>query len=273
MGRVLGLIGVLLAVCGLVACGSGDGASDVLSSQDVAAAAARTADVETYRASFEGTTEASGQTLRVSGEGEFEAKSKRGHMTLTSSVAGSEFDTQIVMAWPLVYMRFPPELGAQLPRGKQWVRFDMQKIGEKLGFDFQQLMQAGQADPSQGLSYLRGVTNIETVGEEEVRGIETTHYRGVVDFHRVADELPEARKSIERLIELTTLARIPTDVWVSADGLVRRLKYVYDDMRLAPGQSADMTIEMELYDFGAQVNVQEPPAEEVVDLQKLIENR
>lgn len=271
MRRALGLVLVILAACTPLACGNGETANEVLSPQDVAAAAARTAEVATFRASLESTIEASGQTMQTSGEGEFAAKGKRGHMTVTSSLEGSEFEMELVMAWPVMYMRFPPELGAELPPGKHWVSFDMQKLGEKLGFDFQQLMQADQTDPLQGLAYLRRLTDLETVGEEDVRGVETTHYRGVVDLRRVADEVPGMKTSIERFIELTKVERVPAEAWLSADGLVRRIKFAYDDMQLAPGQSADMTMQMELYDFGAAVTVEEPPADEVVGLQKLMQ--
>jgi LppX_LprAFG lipoprotein len=237
---------------------------------DVAAAVQKTEHIATYKASFEGATESAGQTVQTTGEGEFDAKSKRGHMNLTSTIAGTGVDMELVMAWPLMYMRFPPELGAQLPPGKDWVKFDMERLGKQLGFDLQQLMQAGQADPTQGLGYLRGMTNVTAVGTEEVRGVETTHYRGVVDFHRLAIELPEARDSIEQLMKLAKVDRVPTDVWVGHDGLVRRMKYTYD-MQLS-GQPTKTTMQTDLYDFGTDVHVTIPPDDTTVDITQLIGN-
>jgi hypothetical protein len=270
MRRALGLIVVLLAACGLVACGSGDGASDVLSPEDVAAAAARTAKVETYKASFESVISVGGQTVKQNGEGEFAAKGKRGSLTMTTSGAGADLEMQMVVAWPVIYIRFPAGSGAELPPGKEWVGVDMQKLGEKLGFDFNELMQANQSDPAQGLAYLREVADLETVGTEEVRGIETTHFRGVVDLRRVAEEVPEAKDSVERLIELSKVDRVPSEVWVSADGLIRRIKFSYDNMRPPGARPMDMTMQMELYDFGARVSIEEPPAAEVIPLQRLL---
>lgn len=270
MRSALGLIVVLLAASVLVACGSGNGASDVLSPEDVTAAAARTAEVETYRVSFENTISVGGETVEQTGGGEIVAKGKRARLSMESSIHGTEFEMDMVLVWPVMYMRFSPELGAQLPPGKEWVELDLQRLGEKMGLDYSELMQANQSDPAQALAYLRQVADLETIGSEEVRGIETTHFRGVVDLHRVAEEVPEAKDSVERMIELSGLERIPTEVWVSADGLVRRIKLSYEHMRMPSAPPMDMTIRMELYDFGVAVTVEEPPADKVISLQELM---
>ena len=47
---------------------------------------------------------------------------------------------------------------------------------------------SGASDPTQVLGYLRSVsTSIQRVGTERVRGVETTHYRAVVDYAKMAD--------------------------------------------------------------------------------------
>lgn len=267
--RTLVLFTLALAALPL-ACG-GDGLSPEAA---VAEAATKTAKSETYRASFTGSMTGFGtQTLRMTGTGEFDAGGKRARMTVAYDIAGQEFELEMAMDLPLMYMRFPPEFGAQLPSGKSWIKFDLQNLGEQLGFDFQQLMQASQADPSQGLEYLRGVSDVETVGEESVRGVDTTHYQGVIDLRQVAKEFPDAKESIDRIIELTTVDRVPADVWVDGDGFVRRMRLDYQGMRFAPGQRGDMTMTMELYDFGAEVDVEPPPDDEVIDIQELLNQR
>jgi hypothetical protein len=271
MRKVLALVLALLAVALPIACGSGDSASEVLTPEDVAAAAARTAEVESYRTSFEGTIQAAGESVEMSGEGEFASEGKRGSMTMNMSVQGQDLTMDMVIAWPAFYMRFTPELRADLPAGKEWVKFDIQKLGKEFGVDFNELMQASQSDPTQALEYLRRVSDLKTLGQEDVRGVETTHFRGEVDLKRVAAEAPPAtRDSVERVLELSGLDRLPTEVWVSSDGLVRRMKYTYADMRSPGAPPIDMTMQMELYDFGVAVDVTEPPADQVVDLQELM---
>lgn len=268
MRRTLALFALALAALPL-ACGGGELSPEAA----VAQAATKTAKAETYRTSLTGTmTGFTPQTLRMTGTGEVDASSKRARMTIAYDVAGQKFEAEVAMDWPVMYMHFPPELGAQLPSGKSWIKFDLQKIGKQLGVDLQQLMQVSQADPSQGLQYLRGASNVERVSEESVRGVDTTHYRGTIEFRRVAKEFPELKESIERLIELSTVERVPTDVWVDDDGLIRRMRLDYQNMRFAPGQpQGDMTMTMELFDFGADVDVEPPPDDEVIDLQELIQ--
>ena len=271
MRRIVSFVAVLLASSTPLACGAGDTASDLLTPEDVAAAAARTADIETYRASFEGTMEVGGTTVEMSGGGEFVAKGKHARMTMSYSGAGAGFEMEAVMIWPVFYMRFPAELGSQLPAGKEWVKFDMQKLGKELGIDLNDFMrQANQWDPVQVFAYLQKVADLETVGTEEIRGIETTHFRGAVDLHRVAEAYPELKDSIEAMIELTGDDPMPMEVWVSADGLMRRAKQTYVSMQSPGVPPVDMMMQMEFYDFGVAVDVTEPPADKVIPLQQLM---
>jgi hypothetical protein len=160
MRRILFLIVSVLAVCTPIACGAGESANDVLTPEDVVAAAARTAEVETYRASFEGSVKAGGQTVEMDGEGAFAAKGKKGSVSMTSSIQGMEIKLDMVMVWPLMYIRFPAGADSELPSGKEWVQYDMQKLGKELGVDFNELMQASQSDPSQALAYLQKVADL-----------------------------------------------------------------------------------------------------------------
>jgi hypothetical protein len=87
----------------------------------------------------------------------------------------------------------------------------------------------------------------------------------------VASQFPELKESIESIIELSKVESVLTDVWIDDDELVRRMRLAYQDMQFAPGQQGDMTMTMELYDFGVEVEVEPPPANEVIDLQELIQ--
>jgi hypothetical protein len=258
---------VLTVALGASACGG----ESVSPQAAVAQAATKTAESETYRTSITASmTGFAPQEVRMTGTGEVDAVSQRMHMTVNYDFAGQTFGAEMAMDWPVIYMRFPAELAIPLPKGKSWIKFDLQKAGKELGIDFQQLMQAGQADPSQGLQYLRGASDVEEVGEESVRGVDATHYRGTVDFRRVARQFPELKESIENIIELSKVESVPTDVWIDDDGLVRRMRLAYQDMQFAPGQQGDMTMTMELYDFGVEVDVEPPPKDEVVDIQELL---
>ena len=253
----------MVLAAGLAACGSQTAAQPA--PQDaIVLAASKTADAGTYKADLSGTVDAVGQSLQMSGTGEFDAKQRRGSMSLSMTGAGQNIDMQMVYAYPIIYMGFPPELASELPTGKSWVKMDLGKLGRQAGVDFGQLMQTAQADPSQGLEYLQGAADVQAVGDEDVRGVPTTHYRGVVDLASLAAKNPELKPSIDELVQKAGISRIPVEVWIDENEFVRRMK---ETLRAA---GVATTMSVDLYDFGSSVNVEEPPATDVVDLGQLI---
>jgi hypothetical protein len=261
------LAGLSIAACG----------SEELSPQAaVAEAADKTSDAGSARVSFTGTVAGiPGGPFTMTGEGEFAGQ--RGRMTFDMSDfaegTGGAFggEMEMVMDRFVIYMKFPPELAAQLPGGRPWLKIDLKQAGKELGIDFEELMQFQQADPTQSLQYLRGASeDFEEIGSEEVRGVETTHYRGTVDLHKVAEQAPEdARAAFERVIDLVGVDEMPFEVWIDDEGLARRMKYE-QPLPAADGSQGRMELTMEMYDFGVEVDVEPPPANEVTDLQELI---
>jgi hypothetical protein len=242
----------------------------------VADAATKTTDAGSYRAEFsiamEGLTP---EPVTMTGEGLFDAKKQLGRMTFDMSELGKAAggpdlgEAEMIFERFVVYMRFP-FLQRLQPNLKPWIRFDLEKLGEQQGVDLAGLQQLNQSDPSQALAYLKAASGgVEKVGEEEVRGVETTHYRMTVDLRKVAKQIPEQKANVERVIETSGIEKIPTEVWVDGDGLVRRMKLHYENMQLAAGQKGDMTMTMELFDFGVPVDVELPPAGQVMDLSEL----
>jgi len=253
---------ILLAV-GLAACG-GQTASQPAPQDAVVLAASKTNDAGTYKADMTGTVDAAGQSLEMTGTGEVDAKQQRGNMSMKMSGVGQDIQMEMVYAFPIIYMRFPPSLATGLPAGKSWVKMDLDKLGQQAGIDFGQLMQSAQADPSQGLQYLQGATDVQAVGDEDIRGVATTHYKAFVDLNSLADKNPALKPTIDQLVEQTGLSRIPVEVWVDDQNFVRRMKETLD----TAGASTEFTID--LYDFGTPVTVTEPPAKDVVDFADLI---
>jgi hypothetical protein len=116
----------------------------------------------------------------------------------------------------------------------KWTKLDLPKGAAGAGTGFSQL------DPTKLLDYLRRVSNnVTNEGTETVRGVETTHYRATID-------LPGG-------------GSLPIDVWIDDQGYARKATLNADV------SGASFNVVFEMYDFGAPVNVQAPPADEVTD--------
>jgi hypothetical protein len=74
---------------------------------------------------------------------------------------------------------------------------------------------------------------------------------------------------VKRIAELTGLERFPQEVWVGSDGRIRRLALEYSVR--PPGVDGKVTTELtiELYGFGAPVEVDIPPEDEVADFTEI----
>jgi hypothetical protein len=255
----------LLAVLLLAACGG-----DALSPRDALVQAQRkTAQVKTYRMSLTGTTTIpQAGRLDFEGNGEFDATARRGHTAMDMEQVG---EVEVVMDKLVMYLRMDL-LRQQAPELKPWIELDLQRVGKEVGVDFQSLMQLGQQqNPTQSLQQLRAAGEVEEVGEELVRGEETTHYRTTVDLERQAQLVqrnnPRAADSIRNTVKLTGQRKVPMEIWVDGDQLVRRMKWT---QKLPAGdEKATTTTTMELYDFGADVEIELPPPNQVTTFEEL----
>jgi len=267
MRRLGGLAALvaLLAACGGNGNGNGGGDADAPPAGEaatpVAAAAVATAEAESYRSSIVLEYESSDGPVRIAGEGEFQAEPPRGRLTMQVAQAGSRTDvagTEIVYDGRVLYMAAP---GAAAGPERRWVAVDLGedgRLGQFGGFD--------RTDPAQALAYLQVADEVEEVGTEEVRGAQTTQYRVIVDLREAAERSSEYRAVIEQSLEAGGAAEVPADVWVDGDGRVRRVRMVYENVPTAEGAPADVTVTTELYDFGADVNVEPPPRDQVLNL-------
>ena len=168
----------VLLICALAplaaACGAED---DVKSAVDpVAQAATKTQNAGTVEVAMTGKVSAAGQEIPLNGEGAFDLKGKRGHLTLTTSVPGQgDVEVEEIIDGLVLYMR-SDALSQGLPGAKKWLKIDLKEAGKKTGVDLAQLQQlsGGSSDPTQFLSYLSKAGDVEKVGTEDVNGTSTT---------------------------------------------------------------------------------------------------
>lgn len=269
---------LLAAALLLPACGGGDS----VAADPVAEAATKTTEAGSSRIDFTMAMEAEGRSITLRGDGVFDYTSPRGRMTLDvgdlTGLAGEMLGNgrmEFVLDGRAYYMKFP---GAMQLVGRQWLKIDLERVGELTGADLGGLEQANQ-NPAQLMQFLRGASDdIEELGKEEVRGVETTHYRAKVDLEEAAeqgaeigelsDEMREQLQAeIERMKAQTGLETLPVEVWVDEENLVRRMQMAVSFA--VEGEQVGMDMTMDFFDFGVDVRVARPPADQTIDITEL----
>lgn len=269
---VLAVAGVLLLT----------GGKDTVPLSTVANAAEATNSANGFKLTIDGRYQlpGSGQALPMKGSGALDPQNKRGRLAFDSagalggSGAGGGGKIEQIFEGDVIYMR-TPQAAQQFGVKKPWLRVDSKQAGQALGIDPGQLGQLGSNDPRQMLDQIRSVSgDVEKLGSEKVRGVDTNKYRADVDIRRYPDRLPpaqreQARVAVEKLIEQTGTDTYPMTLWIGDDKLVRRVQIQYDFELPGQEEKADFRMTMEFFDFGKPVDVTPPPAKDVQDLGEL----
>lgn len=146
---------------------------------------------------------------------------------------------------------------------------------------------ADPTDPTAALTVLQAAADLERVGPDTVRGVDTVHLTATTTFDEILEaqdlDMEEHLRAQEeltgqvpdemarRLIEVTRDLPVELDVWVDDESRLRRTRLVTDMAPVyraalegsdVPSASqvdeAPMTVTFELYDFGVPVDVAVP---------------
>ena len=265
---------LLALAVGLTACGS-----DTLSLDPVASAAAKTVESGSSRVEFTASMKAAGESIDMSGSGAFDYRTSRGQATYRMQVPMlGDVSMEMRMVGTKVFLRLPQALTGGMTGGKEWMGMDVGKALERTGLGGLDLTQ--QQDPTQTLQYLRTAsTGVREAGTATVRGVETTRYTGRLDFRKALDagidgleltpaERQRARQGMEAMLDQLGGEGVPFEVFVDEDGLLRRMT-MHMNMAIE-GERVAMTMSMDYFDFGVDVNVHAPPARDVFDATGLL---
>jgi hypothetical protein len=288
------------AVLGAAACGGGDASPTVsgepISFEQLSRSAATSSDATSGRFAFDMSMTFPGtdESFAFSGEGAFDEASGRASFAVdmssfakllggfVSGLAGPnatdlpDFDDpaawkiEVIQDGDVGYVRFPA-VDDQLPDGKSWMRAREGDAAAGGSFDLDEFEQFAKSDPRELLDLLGAVTSeIETVGSEQLRGVETTRYRAVIDPAELAKLAPsgekaESRTLIDQITAQSGLGPIPVDVWIDATGLVRKLSMSIEATDATTSQSSDISMSFEIWDYGESVEIELPPPAQVAD--------
>lgn len=258
-GRVTGSVAVVVLAASLAACGpatsdSGrgrdlSGAERIVAGYDEARAT-RSVRMDGEISVRSGSRDA---TVPLEGAIDFSADAARFTASLEGlglpALGDATLEARVVDG--RLYLRLPG-FAARFLGGATWAEVPIDALG------------GTSPDPTGFLDSLRGMTEVERVGTDTIRGVEATHYRGTVSLSDAIDRAPAARREQLRRTLGTTDASVPVDLWV--DDRDRPVRFVAT-FAVAGVEAA---VRLDLFDYGADVRVSAPPADQVTSLGGLL---
>ncbi|HEX2064778.1 MAG TPA: hypothetical protein VHE80_10200 [Acidimicrobiales bacterium] len=266
MARRLASLCVVVAASVVAgACGGGDSAREV-----VAEAPEKTVEKRSSRFAVEAVTRSGEAVTTLVGEGVFDFAAQRGRLALDLTgvgLLGRKADMLIL--GDVFYLNFPIEIPEA--HGRPWLKLDIDDATFLSDINLGALSQLANYDPTGAVQFLRGVPDdVQKAGEEDVRGTGTEHYKARLDIDALSGRVPQqAQDDVARIRDVVGVRFVPTEAWVDEDGRLRRVRQSLDlsnvRSRAPTGQPfrGTQVITFELFDFGVNVDVAEPPADEV----------
>ncbi len=290
---------VLAAVVAVLAaaasgCGSSGIAVPELTSFTQAAQSSSAADTAKFSLTLDATIPGLGRELSLSADGGFDTPSKRAQLKVDlSSLAelmkglgaglggqvqgdlGSPDDWKLeaIQDGDTAYIRFPL-LAKRLPSGKTWVKGDAKGLSGPGTGQLGRLGSFAGTDPRSIFEMLKAVSgSIEAVGSEKVRDVETSHYRATIDFAKLQQLVPADKQQslggVDQAAKQAGVQQLPVDIWIDAEQRVRKIAVDLDAKQPGTGTPIKASLVVEFYDYGTPLDLQLPPADQVVDAASL----
>jgi hypothetical protein len=262
---IVGALAALLTIA-LAACGGGGGSDAAVSIKTLRLAAENTQAAESSRFTMDVQFDVAGHDpVTMHGEGVTTGDGKSGLVTMEIPSAGT-IEERIVDG--ALYMKLGDLVPLSKLHGKQWVKVNADALGSGEVGSTGLAAQAGADGPRQGLEYLQGLSgDVTKVGDDTVAGQHATHYKAQIDYAKVADELPESKA--DQRGKIAKLGIVPADVWIDDHDRVVKMQFAIDGNSIGEDAEGKVELTLEITDFGVPVDVQAPPADEVIDFSSL----
>ncbi len=250
MRRMLAL--AVLSLPALVACG----ASDPVAAEEISAAVAKTAESGSSRIEISGTDD--GEALVMAGIADYERRraSFRFEKAPKEWKGGPEEAFRVIGGTMYVASSIFGVTDDSAKKLKPWVKFEYDRDDEAsldtLLFPFPFV------DPGQLLATFQKVGgDVEALGEEPVRGVPASRYRLTLDLERLIETAPPRhRAGLRKELDERGRKLEPVEIWIDGAGLARRVRIVVDSD----------PVSIDFFDFGIEVGLQAPAADQVEDL-------
>lgn len=182
-------------------------------------------------------------------------KASMGGFTLNSPVS-------VVLLDNVVYAKIPSQFSqfSSFTGGKQWVKVDLNAVGQKKGVDAASAVQqmADFIDPGNLTKTFTASKDATKVGDEAIDGVNTTHYKGTVTVKDALAQLdPATQQKLKGLYDKAGNKAVAFDLWADGQGLAHKVSIKAADQ----GESSTLTV---VYSgFNNQVTVNAPPSQDV----------
>jgi len=215
---------------------------------------------------------AAGQTISATGAMAFDGANTK--FSMTSTAAGET--TEMRMVDKVMYIKLPADQQKQMGTDKSWAKISADgtdPVSQAMGSALSQ--SAEQSDPSKILDQVSKAGRIISSDQTQLNGEQVNHYKVELDIAKALDQFTgqipaSAREQVNEKLKGKDL-KIPAELWLNKDNLPVQVTMDQGPMMQALGAPAgDAKFTMKYSDWGTQVDVTAPPADQVVDLGELM---
>ncbi|MEV4055634.1 hypothetical protein AB0J55_30895 [Amycolatopsis sp. NPDC049688] len=215
---------------------------------------------------------AAGQSMTATGAMAFDGADTK--FSMTSTAAGQT--TEMRMVDKVMYIKLPAEEQKQMGTDKTWAKISADgtdPVSQALGGALSQ--SAEQSDPGKMLDQISKTGRIISSDQTELNGEQVNHYKVELDVAKAIDQFTgqvpaAARDKLTDMLKGKDI-KIPAELWLDKDNLPVQVTMDQGPLMQALGAPAgDAKFTMKYSDWGTQVDVTAPPADQVVDLGELM---
>lgn len=266
MRKALIAAGGLVLALTLGACGdngiAGSGTAAFDNAQSLVAAA-KESTAEAKTAKFTMDFSFGGQSMNASGEGRFDGVNSA--MKMAMQMMGQNMEMRLVDE--TMFLKVPGGMpGADA--SKPWIKMSMADLpgGNTAALE--------NSDPAKMLETLVQSGEITSTEQTELDGVDTTHYTINVDVAKMLESVGENDPRIQEKMKEMGMKTMPMELWLNPDNLPVQVVMDMSEMmgKLAkesggsvPSGPAKMT--MKYTDWGTEVDVDAPPADQISDFE------
>jgi hypothetical protein len=256
---------VSLAACGDKTAGSAQGDSGNEAATNLVALAKQVGDKTAQSDSAHLVFTGGAGGMEVKGEGDLRLGGSDPAISMDMN-AGPQGEMSMVLLDGVLYLKLPAELSAS---DKPWIKIDSNDksnpMAQALGSLTDQMRK--NADPRLALEQFQEAGTIESSGQEELNGEETTHYKIKVDVEKLAENQqdPTLKQAMQQAIQ-SGLKDFPVELWLNGDQLPVRMVVEMPTADPTSGKSIPVKVQVDYSKWGEPVTIEAPPADQVGEL-------